>query len=184
MFLERASEFFEWRFVQDLVWEKQNGSGFINDRFKRVHEAAYQFVPKRTLWRDVFKSPQFTHDATARTVRRKARPPHMGDTKESTFVSLDGGPRLMRSVIYSKNCHGSAVNETQKPMDLLGVMMRYSCPPGGLVLSPFMGSGTDLVVAKAHGMRAIGFDKREGQCEEAAKRLAQENLFAGMESTA
>ena len=33
----------KWRYAQDIVWEKHNGSGFHADRFKRVHEHAVQF---------------------------------------------------------------------------------------------------------------------------------------------
>jgi hypothetical protein len=58
-----------FRYAQDIVWEKQNGTGFHNDRFKRVHEHAIQFY--RGAWADIFKDPQFTHDARAKVVRRK-----------------------------------------------------------------------------------------------------------------
>src|SRR6266576_3215963 len=38
-FLEMSRfNFNGWRFAQDLVWEKQNGSGFAVDRFNRTHE--------------------------------------------------------------------------------------------------------------------------------------------------
>ena len=35
------------RIAQEIVWEKQNGSSFHADRFKRVHELAVQFYPNR-----------------------------------------------------------------------------------------------------------------------------------------
>lgn len=40
MFLEQRDEFAGWKYGQEIVWEKQNGSGFVADRFRRVHELA------------------------------------------------------------------------------------------------------------------------------------------------
>lgn len=170
-------EFKGWTKSQEIVWEKHNGSGFHADRFKRVHEFALHFY--RGLWAEIYKQPVFTHDATARTVRRKARPAHMGQIEESAYESHDGGPRLMRSVIQAKSCHGYADHPTQKPIKIIQPLLEYSCPPGGTVLDPFMGSGSTLVAAKAIGFRAVGIEKNEDLCEIAANRLAQYVLDFG-----
>jgi site-specific DNA-methyltransferase (adenine-specific) len=176
MFSEHWYEFanWGWRLSQDLVWEKHNGSGFHADRFKRVHEQVAHFY--RGDWESLYKNPQKTHDATARSVRRKQRPPHMGHIEAGSYRSEDGGPRLMRSVIFAPSMHGDAENETQKPEALVAPLIGYSCPRGGSILSPFCGSGTDLVVARFAGVRAVGIEIREEQCEIAAKRLQQETL--------
>lgn len=176
-FLETAGLFDGWRFAQDVVWEKHNGSIFHADRFRRVHEMVAQFY--RREWAEIYKRPQFTMDATARALRRKRRPAHSGHIEESAYVSEDGGPRLMRSVLRVRSCHGEASHPTQKPVGIVQPLLEYSCPPNGRVLSPFMGSGTDLVVAKALGRRAIGIEIEEKYCEIAAKRLSQRVLAFG-----
>lgn len=177
MFMARADQFSQFQIAQDIVWEKQNGSGFHADRFKRVHEQAAQFYRADSAWDDVFKSPVKTPDATAKTVRRKKRPNHMGDIGAHRYVSEDGGPRLMRSVIFAANCHGQADNETQKPVEIVTPLLQSSCPPGGMILSPFAGSGTDGLAARALGMSAILIEVREEQCEIAAQRLSGGPLF-------
>lgn len=175
MFMENASDFAPWRMSQDIVWEKHNGSSFHADRFKRVHELAAFFY--RGAWSDVFKAPQYTNDATKRTVRRKHRPPHTGHIAASSYVSQDGGPRLMTSVVYARSCHGYAQNETQKPLEIIRPLIRYACPPGGLVAVPFAGAGSDMVAAKEMGVRSIGCEVRLDQCDAAAGRLRQGVLF-------
>jgi len=169
VYLDRVAEFAQWKLAQDLIWEKQNGSGFHADRFKRVHEQPAQWY--RGDWAAVFKYPVTTSDAVARQTRRKGRPAHMGNIEAGHYVSQDGGPRLMRSVIRCRNEHGRAANETQKPIGIIEPMLQYSGRPGSTVLVPFAGSGTALVVAKQLGMRAIGIELREHQCEVAARRL-------------
>jgi hypothetical protein len=47
---------------------------------------------------------------------------------------------------------------TQKPVALLERILRASCPPGGLVLDCFAGSGTTCEAAERTGARWIGID--------------------------
>jgi len=129
MFLQRASEFAAWTLAQDVVWEKHNGSNMAGDRFRRVHELAVHWY--RGAWDKLYKCMQVTYDATARHVRRKQRPPQWGDIDASAYVSEDGGPRQMTSVIYARSCHGYAVNETQKPEGAVAPLVRFSVPVGG-----------------------------------------------------
>jgi DNA modification methylase len=66
---------------------------------------------------------------------------------------------------------------TQKPIAL----MRWSLSfvPTGVILDPFMGSGTTLRAAKDLNRRAIGIEIEERYCEIAAKRCAQEVFDLG-----
>lgn len=176
MFLAKTTELSGWTLAQDVIWEKHNGSNNSNDRFRRIHENILHFYQGR--WSELYKSPQFTKNATARTVRRQTKPTHWNDIRKSTYASVRGGPKLMRSVLYARSCHGYAVNETQKPEAIIQPLLLYSVPPGGLVIDPFAGSGTTLSVARKNGRRAIGIEKRESQCRKATDRLLQMEVFA------
>jgi site-specific DNA-methyltransferase (adenine-specific) len=67
---------------------------------------------------------------------------------------------------------------TQKPLSLMQSLVEI-VPSGGLVLDPFMGSGTTLIAAKTMGRRAIGVEIDEQNCEIAARRCSQEVLDLG-----
>ena len=135
MFMDKRDDLCGWKLAQDLVWEKHNGSNMANDRFRRLHELALHFYHGE--WEPLFKQPQFTNDSTPRTIRRKARPQQWGDIGAGSYTSEDGGPRLQGSVIYARSCHGYAVNETQKPEDIIAPLLQYSVPWGGGGDRPF-----------------------------------------------
>lgn len=174
MFLENIAEFDGWKFAQDVVWKKHNGSNFHADRFRRIHEHALHFY--RGQWDELYKQVQVTMDATKRTVRRKKRPNHLRLINDNTYTSTDGGPRLMTSVIEARSCHGFADHPTQKPIAFLAPLIEYSCPAGGTVLDPFMGSGSTLVAARDLGRRSIGIETSVEYCKSAVKRLKQRVL--------
>lgn len=62
---------------------------------------------------------------------------------------------------------------TQKPVALLDRIISASCPPGGLVLDCFMGSGTTAEAAERLGRRWIGIDNSKYAIHLARKRLIQ-----------
>lgn len=175
MFLDRRDEFAGWRYGQEIVWEKHNGTSLAADRFRRVHEIATHWY--RGKWSDVRHVVPTTADATPRAVRRKAKPAqHQGSRGASHYVSEDGGPRLMRSVIQVRSQHGRAIHPTQKPLGIITPLIEYSVEPGGLVVDLFSGSGSVALAARQAGRRCIAFEAREDYAAAAARRLAQQEL--------
>ncbi len=169
-----------WRIAQDVVWEKHNGATFHADRFRRVHEQAVQLYRSDTPWGDIFKEPVYTNDATARTVRRKKRPPHTGNIGESHYTSIDGGPRLARGVFHARSCHGRAVHPTQKPVDVILPLIKFSCPPGGSVLDPFAGSGTTAIAAGILKRRSTMIELNPEYAHMAAERIEDDAPLLGL----
>ena len=63
------------------------------------------------------------------------------------------------------------LHPTEKPVDLLAYFIAKHCPPGGLVLDPFAGSGSTLLAAQRLGRRAVGVEIDQRYCQIAATRL-------------
>lgn len=180
MLLEQRAEFAGWKFSQDVVWEKHNGSSLNADRFRRVHEHATHWY--RGPWSEIHHSPPTTNDARARTIRRKQKPAHQNHINGGHYTSDDGGPRLMRSVMFHRSMHNQAINETEKPAPLVASLIEYACPPDGLVLDIFGGSCSSLVAVRnlGGGRRGVAIEERESQCEKAVRhRLSQQALDLG-----
>lgn len=169
--MARSFDLAGWKLAQDIVWEKHNGSGFAADRFRRVHEHALHFY--RGKWSELYVDVPVTMGAKKRSVNRRAKPTHTGNIGDPEYRSEDGGPLLVRSVMRVRSCHGRAEHPTQKPTGILAPLIQCSCPPGGLVLDPFSGSGSTLIAAREQGRCAVGIENEERYCEIAAKRLAQ-----------
>lgn len=63
-------------------------------------------------------------------------------------------------------------NEAPFPLKLAQWFIRGWCPPNGLVMDPFSGSGTTCHAAMTLGRRGIGCDLRFSQCELGRRRCA------------
>ena len=65
----------------------------------------------------------------------------------------------------------NTAHPTQKPEKLMAKLILASCPPGGVVLDPFLGSGSSAVTAKKLGRRFLGIEQNPRYCVWCEKRL-------------
>jgi DNA modification methylase len=103
--------------------------------------------------------------------RRDAEPIYLcGDITSRTvqWSSVLKSTRLSMKDIAQKSGHPHA-----KPEDVVRQLIELNA---GVVLDPFMGSGTTLRAAKDLGRKAIGIELDEQYCEIAANRMGQEVL--------
>lgn len=84
-------------------------------------------------------------------------------------------------VMGSRLCHE---NEAPYPEQLAEDYIRSFCPPGGIVLDPFIGSGTTAAAAIKHGRQYIGFDVRESQIDLTRRRLGIDEPATVIETVA
>lgn len=96
---------------------------------------------------------------------------------ELAWTNVRGSVRVFRNLwsgLLRSSEKGEHYHPTQKPVALMTWCLSFA--PSGVVIDPYMGSGTTLVAAKRVGRSAIGIEIEERYCEIAAKRLAQRAL--------
>jgi DNA modification methylase len=89
--------------------------------------------------------------------------------------------RLRRgTVLRVQRKHGQAVNRhpTEKPVELMRMLVESSSLPGDTVLDPFAGSGSTLVAAVITGRKAVGVEVDPRYAQVAAARLRRAEVVA------
>ncbi len=101
-------------------------------------------------------------DGSGKPNNRSQARPDLANPGNLIHVAVGGGQ--MGSSLAHKN-------EAPFPEDLVKPFVLSFCPPGGIVLDPFSGSGTTAAVAKKNDRRYIAVDVRESQIEIARNRV-------------
>jgi site-specific DNA-methyltransferase (adenine-specific) len=99
---------------------------------------------------------------------------------ETAYLLAKGRPAIPENPISDTiewEREQDAFHPNQKPVTSLYPLIAAYAPENGVVLDPFMGSGSTLRAAKDFGLSAIGIEIEERYCRIAANRMAQELLF-------
>lgn len=70
-----------------------------------------------------------------------------------------------------RNAGANNNHPTVKPKKLMSYFIRMITPPDGIVLDPFMGSGSTGIAARETGFKFIGIEKEPEYFEIASKRI-------------
>lgn len=168
-------------------------AGILNDHDTSARDAALALVAD--IPAVVFGSFYAPHPPDTKQVLVWPKPLDSGVVGSVTGYRRDAepvflvGPWPTRSVEWSSvlpmGSRGIAAvtaasgHPHAKPVPLLRTLIERSTRRGGLVLDPFMGSGSTLRAAKDLGRRAVGIELEERYCEIAARRMCQEVLDLG-----
>lgn len=174
MFLDHVGEFAEWRFAQEALWVKRNGTGPTSrDRLVKIHEWAYHWY--RGRWSELHHEwAREQAEIDKGTTRKRGGPQHHGASREHSWT--DDGTRQPRSVTFlieSPSVRYRKRHQDEKPLTVVVPLVKESTPPGGEVLDCFAGTATTGVAAKLTGRRAVLIEADEATAEIAATRLAE-----------
>ena len=168
-----------WYLRQDIIWHKPNPMPeSVQDRCTKAHEYIFLFSKKQHYHFDheaikeegVIPAGTLAAKGSAERQNQKgvnARPPE--------YKEYDG-QRNKRSVwtVTTKPYEGA--HFAVFPTDLIEPCILAGAPAGGVVLDPFMGSGTTAQVAQDLGRKYLGCELNPAYQPLQKKRLAQQSL--------
>jgi len=171
-----------WYLRQDIIWHKPNPMPeSVQDRCTKAHEYIFLLSKSQKYY---FDDDAIAEDANPKYKSRYSAPFHVGD-KESAGAGRPGlasntggmkeysGKRNKRSVwtVTTKPYEGA--HFAVFPQDLIEPCILAGAPFGGVVLDPFMGSGTTAQVAQHLGRKYLGCKLNPAYAELQSKRLQQ-----------
>jgi DNA modification methylase len=175
-----------WYLRQDLIWHKPNAMPeSVKDRFTRSHE--YVFL--------LSKSKKYYFDQNSvKENARYARPNGKALSPYSQSFGRGGGKKYSNESFYGKQnlVKAGKTNHLKRnkrsvwsvatrpfkgphfaafPVELVLPCVLAGCPPMGIVLDPFMGTGTVGYAARATNRDFIGIEINSDYIEMAKRRI-------------
>ena len=80
----------------------------------------------------------------------------------------------MVSVSQTYNQHRGVAHTAAMPEGLAEFFVKAACPPGGVVIDPFAGGATTVVVSRRLGRASGGFELHESFVTEGLRRIAED----------
>lgn len=152
--------------MNEIIWDRRVPSmGGSTRSFTSVHDTIGFFVKSKGYYFDL-DSVRIPYDAE--TKKARSRSIFVG----AKWLEIGHNPKDLWSVTRLHKIHPERTDHpTQKPLEIVERMVKASCPPGGTVLDPFMGSGTSAVAAKRLGRNYVGFELNLEYCKIIESRL-------------
>ncbi len=154
--------------VNEIIWDRRVPSmGGSTRKFSSVHDNIGFFAKSRDYYFDI-DAVRIPYDAE--TKKARSRSIFVG----AKWLEVGDNPPDVWSVSRLHRQHGEREDHpTQKPLEIVERMVLASCPEGGLVLDPFIGSGTTAVAAVRNRRNFVGFELNPDYCAIAEKRIAE-----------
>lgn len=171
-----------WILRNEIIWHKPNCMPeSVTDRFTTDFEKLFFFVKSKKYWfeQQLEEFKDSSEMDYRRVLRRKNADQYdMKQPYKNNFPkSFNNDGRNMRTVWRIPTKPYNEAHFAVYPEKLCQTPILAGCPEGGIVLDPFMGSGTTCKVAKDLGRQYIGIELNPKYIKIAEKRLAQQYLF-------
>lgn len=152
-----------------ITWQREKGRGALSNWKNGMED----------IWFGVKNPKDYHFDVEAVKVKRKVIAPYRENGKPKDWEETENGNFRLTFpsnfwddiTIPYWSMPENTDHPTQKPEKLIAKLILASCPEGGMVFDPFLGSGTTSVTAKKLGRHWCGVEMNEEYCCWAEKRL-------------
>ena len=179
-----------WLLRSDIIWHKPNAMpSSVKNRPTIDHEYLFFFTKSKQYYydADAIREPHVTFSENSRMRGGRNHFHKRGSTPEQ---GKNGGDSNLHDARWDQAFHPKGRNKRTVwsiplskfreahfavfPESLVETCIKAGSPAGGLVLDPFVGSGTSAVVAQRWQRHYLGIDCVEEYCEMARRRIAAE----------
>jgi DNA modification methylase len=189
-----------WILRSDIIWHKPNAvPSSVKNRPTTDHEYVFLFAKSQDYYYDI-DAVREPHVTFAPESRMKGGRGHFGKENGTPEQGKYGGSSNLHNGRWDRMFHPLGRNRRTVweiplskfrdahfavfPEKLVEICILAGCPQGGVVLDPFIGSGTTAAVAQRLGRRFVGIDSNPEYCEMARGRIHQPTLFSTPETNA
>ena len=178
-----------WILRSDIIWHKPNAMpSSVKNRPTTDHEYVFFFTKHKDYFydADAIREPHVTFSSESRMRGGRNHFFRRGSTPEQ---GKNGGDSNLHDARWDQAFHPKGRNKRTVwsvplskfreahfavfPEALVETCISAGCPPQGLVLDPFLGSGTTALVARRLERNYLGIDCNSDYCDMARRRLKE-----------
>jgi DNA modification methylase len=180
-----------WWLRQDIIWHKPNPMPeSVTDRCTKAHEYVFLLTKNARYYYDkqaIIEPAQYGEQHANKTTSwgTNCKHPNKANVAKYAYKSdnhttskmADGSHgRNRRSVWTITTKPYSGAHFATMPPDLVEPCILAGCPEGGIVLDPFLGSGTTIRVANAHRRVGWGIELNTQYIELVKERISNNQV--------
>jgi len=157
--------------INEIIWDRRVPSmGGSTRRFSSVHDTVGFFVKNKDYYFDL-DSVRIPYDEE--TKKARSRSIFVG----KKWLEMGYNPKDVWSISRLHKIHSEREEHpTQKPLEVIERMIKASCPKNGIVLDPFLGSGTTAAACLLNERHFVGFELNSEYYQNILTRLEKLNI--------
>ena len=179
-----------WLWTEEFIWHKRNAyPGKWSNRFRDAWERLLQFNKQRRfqMFQDAVRIP------IGGWAKGRLRKLGKNDVTRSNPATGSGMGRNVsnwvgKKTVYPTNVLHLAAECSNRghsavfPESLPEWFVKLFTTAGDMILDPFMGSGTTVLVAERMGRRSIGIEINKDYCDQVREKLRKQNIMLNLQS--